>query len=40
MEFFKPGRVFDFMSVRWFWIPFSLLAVVVSTVLCFVPGPV
>jgi preprotein translocase subunit SecF len=39
MEFFKPGRVFDFMSVRWFWIPFSLLAVVVSTVLCFYPGP-
>jgi preprotein translocase subunit SecF len=39
MEFFKPGRVFDFMSVRWFWIPFSLLAVLVSTILCFYPGP-
>ena len=26
MEFFKPGRVFDFMGVRWFWIPLSLLA--------------
>jgi preprotein translocase subunit SecF len=39
MEFFKPGRVFDFMSVRWFWVPFSLLAVVVSTILCFFPGP-
>jgi preprotein translocase subunit SecF len=39
MEFFKPGRVFDFMGVRWFWIPFSFLAVIVSTVLCFVPGP-
>jgi preprotein translocase subunit SecF len=39
MEFFKPGRVFDFMGVRWFWIPFSLLAVVISTVLCFYPGP-
>jgi preprotein translocase subunit SecF len=39
MEFFKPGRVFDFMGVRWFWVPFSLLAVVVSTVLCFYPGP-
>jgi preprotein translocase subunit SecF len=39
MEFFKPGRTFDFMGVRWFWIPFSLLAVVVSTVLCFYPGP-
>jgi preprotein translocase subunit SecF len=40
MEFFKPGRVFDFMGVRWFWIPFSLLAVVASVILCFVPGPV
>jgi preprotein translocase subunit SecF len=40
MEFFKPGRVFDFMGVRWFWIPFSLIAVVVSVVLCFFPGPV
>jgi preprotein translocase subunit SecF len=39
MEFFKPGRVFDFMGVRWFWIPFSLIAVLVSTILCFVPGP-
>jgi preprotein translocase subunit SecF len=39
MEFFKPGRVFDFMGVRWFWIPFSFLAVIVSTVLCFIPGP-
>src|SRR3984957_135478 len=40
MEFFKPGRVFDFMAVRWFWIPFSLIAVVVSVVLCFFPEPV
>jgi preprotein translocase subunit SecF len=40
MEFFKPGRVFDFMGVRWFWIPFSLIAVLISTILCFVPGPV
>jgi preprotein translocase subunit SecF len=40
MEFFKPGRVFDFMGVRWFWIPFSLIAVLLSTILCFVPGPV
>ncbi|HEY5145962.1 MAG TPA: protein translocase subunit SecF [Polyangiaceae bacterium] len=39
MEFFKPGRVFDFMGVRWFWVPFSFLAVAVSTVLCFYPGP-
>jgi preprotein translocase subunit SecF len=40
MEFFKPGRVFDFMGIRWFWIPFSLIAVLISTILCFVPGPV
>jgi len=39
MEFFKPGRVFDFMAVRWFWIPLSLLLVFVSVVLCFYPGP-
>jgi preprotein translocase subunit SecF len=39
MEFFKPGRVFDFMSVRWFWIPLSLFLVVASTVLSFYPGP-
>jgi preprotein translocase subunit SecF len=39
MEFFKPGRVFDFMGQRWFWIPLSLLLVVVSTILCFYPGP-
>lgn len=39
MEFFKPGRVFDFMGQRWFWIPLSLILVVASFVLCFVPGP-
>src|SRR5215472_10256381 len=39
MEFFKPGRVFDFMGVRVWWISFSFLAVIVSTVLCFIPGP-
>ena len=39
MEFFKPGRVFDFMKVRVFWIPFSFIAVIVSVILCFVPGP-
>lgn len=39
MEFFKPGRVFDFMRQRWFWIPLSLLLVLISTVLVFVPGP-
>jgi preprotein translocase subunit SecF len=39
MEFFKPGRVFDFMGVRWFWIPLSLLLVVASVALTFYPGP-
>ncbi|HZU81613.1 MAG TPA: protein translocase subunit SecF [Polyangiaceae bacterium] len=39
MEFFKPGRVFDFMGQRWFWIPLSFLLVIASVVLCFYPGP-
>ena len=39
MEFFKPGRVFDFMGQRGFWIPLSFILVAVSTVLCFYPGP-
>jgi preprotein translocase subunit SecF len=39
MEFFKPGRVFDFMGQRVFWIPLSFILVIASTVLCFYPGP-
>ena len=39
MEFFKPGRVFDFMGQRRFWIPLSFILVIVSVVLCFYPGP-
>ncbi len=39
MEFFKPGRVFDFMAVRWFWIPLSLILVLLSVGLCIYPGP-
>jgi preprotein translocase subunit SecF len=39
MEFFKPGRQFDFMGVRWFWIPLSFILVGASIVLMFVPGP-
>jgi preprotein translocase subunit SecF len=39
MEFFKPGRVFDFMGQRVFWIPLSLFLVLASVVLCFYPGP-
>ena len=37
MELFKPGRQFDFMGVRWFWVPFSLFMVVASTFLAFGP---
>jgi preprotein translocase subunit SecF len=39
MEFFKPGRVFDFMGQRWFWIPLSVVLVVASVILSFFPGP-
>ena len=40
MEFFKPGRQFDFMGQRWFWIPLSFLLVIASTFLTLVwPGP-
>jgi preprotein translocase subunit SecF len=39
MELFKPGRQFDFMGMRWFWIPLSIFLVVASTVLTFYPGP-
>ena len=39
MELFKPGRQFDFMRQRVFWIPLSLFFVFASTVLCFFPGP-
>jgi preprotein translocase subunit SecF len=39
MEFFKPGRQFDFMGQRKFWITLSFLLVAISTVLVFYPGP-
>jgi preprotein translocase subunit SecF len=39
MEFFKSGRVFDFMSQRKFWIPLSLFLTVSSLILSFYPGP-
>ena len=39
MEFFKPGRTFDFMGQRGFWIPLSFILVAISVVLCFYPGP-
>src|SRR5580698_2540593 len=39
MEFFKPGRQFDFMGQRKFWITLSILLVAISTLLVFYPGP-
>ena len=39
MEFFKPGRVFDFMGQRRFWIPLSFILVIASVILSFYPGP-
>jgi preprotein translocase subunit SecF len=39
MEFFKPGRVFDFMGQRVFWIPLSFFLVAVSVFSVFYPGP-
>jgi len=39
MELFTPGRQFDFMAMRWFWIPLSIFLVVASTALTFYPGP-
>jgi preprotein translocase subunit SecF len=35
MEFFKPGRVFDFMGQRLFWIPLSFILVIGSIILTF-----
>ena len=39
MEFFKPGRQFDFMGQRKFWITLSIVLVAISSVLVFYPGP-
>src|SRR5580704_11606623 len=39
MEFFKPGRQFDFMGQRKFWITLSILLVAISCVLVVYPGP-
>jgi preprotein translocase subunit SecF len=39
MEFFKPGRQFDFMGQRKCWIILSFTLVALSVILCFVPGP-
>jgi preprotein translocase subunit SecF len=39
MEFFKPGKVYDFMRVRKWWIALSITLVVLSTISLFYPGP-
>lgn len=40
MEIFKPGKVYDFMSVRKYWIGFSIIASLVSLFAILVyPGP-
>lgn len=39
MEFNRSHRVYDFMSVRKYWIGFSILLTIVSTILMFKPGP-
>jgi preprotein translocase subunit SecF len=39
MEFFKPGRQFDFMGQRKFWITLSIALVVISGILVGYPGP-
>jgi len=38
MELFKPGRVYDFMRVRVFWITLSITLATASLVLLFWPG--
>jgi preprotein translocase subunit SecF len=39
MELFKPGKVYDFMGMRRFWIILSASLVLISTILVWVPGP-
>ena len=39
MEFFKPGRTYDFMGQRGFWITLSIVLIAVSCILMIVPGP-
>jgi len=39
MELFKPGKIYDFMGMRRFWIILSASLVLISTILVFVPGP-
>jgi preprotein translocase subunit SecF len=39
MELFKPGKVYDFMRVRKYWIALSVFLAVGSLISLFVPGP-
>lgn len=39
MELFKPGRVYDFMRVRKFWITLSITLATLSFISLFWPGP-
>ena len=39
MELFKPGKTYDFMRVRKYWIALSVLLALGSLVLLFFPGP-
>ena len=35
----KTGRIYDFMSIRKYWIAFSIIASVISLILLWKPGP-
>ena len=39
MELFKPGKTYDFMRVRKYWIALSVLLALGSLILLFYPGP-
>jgi preprotein translocase subunit SecF len=39
MELFKPGKTYDFMRVRRYWIALSIALAVGSLILLFTPGP-
>lgn len=38
-KFLEPGRVYDFMSIRRYWIAFSVVMAVASLILTIYPGP-
>ena len=39
MELFKPGKTYDFMRVRAYWIALSIALALGSLILLFYPGP-